>query len=167
MPDVIFGGVPIVLHAGPPAQSDSPVLGESLVRLALGSLVKMSHFKKAGGSISGSGWMPPGLDGLDYDHQLELRLTAHESISGVGLVYALTGTPRPDVAPWALALVGDELESASCTLSGSSVTVAPVAGASRYYVQWMPVYTVFANKPVKSVDPATNTWTWQLDWQEV
>ncbi len=166
MPDVIFGGLPIVRHAGPPSQSDSPVLGEGLVRLALGTGVKMTHFFKAGGSISGSGWMPPGLDGLDYSHPLELRLTSQESMTDTGLVFPLTSTPRPDVAPWAIALVNGEWEQANCSFNDGVVTVEAVPGAVIYNVQWMPVYMVFASKPQKSMDPATATFGWQIDWQE-
>lgn len=167
MPDVIFGGLPIVLHAGAPSQSDSPLLGEAVVRLGLGAGVKMTHWGKAAGSISGSGWMPPGLDGLDYSQPLELRLTSQECMTAAGLVYELTSTPRDDVAPWAQALVDGEWESAECEFSDGIVTVTAVAGATLYTVQWMPIYTVFASKPPKSLDPATAAFGWQIDWQEV
>lgn len=167
MPEVILGGVPIVLHAGTPSQSDSPVLGESVIRLGLGSGVKQTHFFKAGGSISGSGWMPPGLDGLDYSQPLELRLTMQRSVTGPGLVFELTSVPRDDVAPWALALVGGEWEPAECTFEDGVVTVVAVAGATLYCVQWMPVYQVFASAPPNSMDPSTATFGWQIDWQEV
>ncbi|PTQ70350.1 hypothetical protein [Pseudomonas sp. GV071] len=167
MPDVIFGGLPIVLHAGPPAQSDASVLGEGLVRLGLGGGVKMTHFFKAGGSISGSGWMPPGLDGLDYSQPLELRLTSQECVVGDGLVYPLTSTPRDDVEPWAQALINGEWETAECTVAAGVVTVVAMPGATIYMVQWLPMYTVFASKPQKSMDPSTSVFTWQIDWQEV
>lgn len=171
MPDVIFGGLPIVLHAGPPAQSDAPVLGEAVVRLGLGTATKMTHFFKAGGTISGSGWMPPGLDGLDYSQPLELRLTMQKSMTGPGLVYELTSTPRDDVPPWAMALVGGEWEHAESTFSASVVTVDAVARATMYTVQWMPVYQVFASAPPNSMDPSmdpsTAAFGWQIDWQEI
>lgn len=167
MPDVIFGGLPIVLHAGPPAQSDAPVLGEAVVRLGLGTATKMTHFFKAGGTISGSGWMPPGLDGLDYSQPLELRLTSQESMTDPGLVFPLTSTPRDDVAPWAQALLDGEWERAESSFAAGVVTVEAVAGATMYMVQWMPVYMVFASKPPKSMDPSTAAFGWQIDWQEI
>lgn len=167
MPDVIFGGLPIVLHAGAPSQSDSPLLGEAVVRLALGTGVKMTHWSKAAGTISGSGWMPPGLDGLDYSQPLELRLTSQECMTAAGLVYALTSTPRADVEPWAQALVDGEWEPAVCSYADGVATVLAVPGAILYSVQWMPSYMVFASKPPKSMDPATAAFGWQIDWQEV
>ena len=47
LPLVTLGGVPIVLHAGAPDQSDTPLLGEAVVRLSGGEGVKMTHWGKA------------------------------------------------------------------------------------------------------------------------
>lgn len=170
MVNVTLGGVPIVLHAGAPAQSDEPLLGEALVRMSEGSLVKMHHWVKAAGSISLTGWMPPGLDGLDYSQPLVLCLTAQEAMTGAGLVFALTSAPRPDVAPWALALLGDvngEWVRTPCAYAAGVATVTAVVGAELYTVQWMPMYSVFASKPPKSTDPSTGSFGSQIDWQEI
>lgn len=170
MANVTLGGLPIVLHAGVPAQSDEPLLGEAVVRMSEGAGVKMTHWNKAAGSISLAGWMPPGLDGLDYSQPLLLCLTAQECVVGAGLVFALTSTPRPDVAPWALALVGGEYGEwvrAACTYAAGVATVTAVAGAELYMVQWMPMYSVFASKPPKSTGPSTGSFGSQIDWQEV
>jgi hypothetical protein len=167
MVNITLGGLPIVLHAGAPMQSDDPLLGEAVVRMSEGAAVKMTHWAKAAGSISLAGWMPPGLDGLDYSQPLILCLTAQEAMTGAGLVFALTSTPRPDVLPWAQALVGDDWQAAECVTAAGVVTVTAVAGATLYCVQWMPMYSVFASKPPKSTDPSTASFGTQIDWQEI
>ncbi|WP_268797514.1 hypothetical protein [Pseudomonas huanghezhanensis] len=167
LPLVTLGGVPIVLHAGAPDQSDTPLLGETVVRLSGGAGVKMTHWGKASGSISGQGWMPPGLDGLDYSQPLELRLTSQECIVGDSLSYALTSLVRPDTSPKAFALVGSEWVQTSCELDGSIATAGQVIGGTKYMIQWMPVYNVFASKPPKSMSAAQATFGWSIAWEEI
>jgi len=58
----MLGGVEIVVHAGVPEQADAPVVAETIIRMGQGGGVKLTHFRKAGGTISGQGWMPPGLE---------------------------------------------------------------------------------------------------------
>lgn len=167
MVNVTLGGLPIVLHAGAPTQSDAPVLGEAVVRMSQGAGVKMTHFYKAGGSISLAGWMPPGLDGLDYSQPLTLCLTAQECMVDTGLVFTLTSTPRPDVAPWALAMIGGDWVRADCAYVDGVATVSAVAGAALYMVQWMPTYSVFASKPPKSTDTGGGAFGSEIVWEEV
>lgn len=162
-PKIMLGGVPIVLHAGAPAQSIERLGGEAVVRLSDGKAVKMTHWGKASGSISGDGWMPPGLDGLDYSQPLELRLTQPDCITGTATTVTLTSTPRPDVAPWALALVGDQWQATPCSVGEGVATLTAVTGAELYALYWMPVYSVFVGKPGKSLS-ATHGWT--INWEE-
>jgi hypothetical protein len=166
VPLVTLGGVPIVLHAGAPDQSDTPLLGETVVRLSGGAGVKMTHWGKASGAISGQGWMPPGLDGLDYSQPLELRLTSQECIVGDGRAYMLTSLPRPDTEPAAFALLGAEWVQVGCSLEDGVATANALAGASKYMIQWMPVYSVFASKPPKSMSASQSTFGWSIAWEE-
>jgi hypothetical protein len=167
LPLITLGGVPIVLHAGAPDQSDTPLLGETVIRLSGGEGVKMTHWGKAAGAITGQGWMPPGLDGLDYSQPLELRLTSQECIVGEGQLYTLTSQPRPDSEPRAFALVGADWAETSCDVFDGTAQVGLVVGATRYMVQWMPVYRVFASKPPKSQSSAQSTFGWTINWEEV
>ncbi|SEI17231.1 hypothetical protein SAMN05216581_3335 [Pseudomonas asplenii] len=169
---ITLGGIPIVLHAGAPDQSDNPLLGESVVRLSGGEGVKMTHWAKAAGSITGQGWMPPGLDGLDYSQPLELRLTLQESVVSEGRAVALTSRPRPDKDPWAMALVGMEWVETDCTVdvdgTGAAVATAGlVVGATRYMVAWLPVYNVFASKPPKNLSTGVGQFGWTINWEEI
>lgn len=167
LPLVTLGGVPIVLHAGAPDQSDTPLLGEAVVRLSGGEGVKMTHWGKAAGTVSGSGWMPPGLDGLDYSQPLVLMLTSQECIVGDGQTHTLTSLPRPDKAPWAFGLVGSQWVSTSCSMLGSVATADLVVGATKYMIQWMPIYNVFASKPPKTQSSGQGSFGWTIAWEEV
>jgi hypothetical protein len=166
-PQLMLGGVAIVLHAGAPVLSEEAIGGETLLRMSDGAAQKMTHWQKAAGTIDGQGWMPPGLDGLDYSQPLELRSTQPSTIQGAGLAYTLTSTPRPDVEPWAFALVGDQWVATPCNTVGDQATVTAVTGATAYQVWWMPVYSVFAARPPKSQDSATATYSWSISWEEV
>lgn len=163
---ITLGGVPIVLHAGAPVLTEEPIGGETLLRMSDGAAVKMTHWQRMAGSISGQGWMPPGLDGLDYSAPLELRSTLVNNMVGAGLVYALTGTPRPDQLPWARALVGDQWLSTACSTVDGVVTVTAMAGAALYQVSWMPIYSVYAARPPKSQDSGTASHSWSIAWEE-
>ena len=162
-----LGGVPLVIDSGAPDQSSDPLLGESVVRLGLGSGVKMTHWGKAAGSISLTGLIPLGLDGLDFSGPLLLKLTMPECITGPGLVHELTSTPRDDVAPWAYALVDGDYQRTPCVLAAGFVTVTAVSGAELYTVEWMPMYTVFVPHPPKSYSAGGRRFTGSIEWEEV
>lgn len=164
---LMLGGVPIGLHSGAPAITDGKLGGGTgRFRLSGGTAVKMERWSRRAGTISGQGWMPPALDGLDFTGPLELRSTKVRSVSGAGLVYTLPCTPRPDAAPWAFALVGRQWVPAPCSTVGRVTTVTPVAGALRYQVWCMPIYSVMVEPPEESQDNGTATHSWTLNWEE-
>ncbi|WP_213662856.1 hypothetical protein [Stutzerimonas stutzeri] len=160
---IMLGGVPIVPHAGAPEQSEEAIGGSTVLRMSDGAAVKMQHWQRTGGTISGTGLMPPGLDGLDYSQPLELRSMQVSNIVGAGPAFTLTSTPRPDHAPWAHALVDGRWLRTACSYNAGVVTVTPVAGATDYQVSWLPVYSVFANRPPKSQGASHS---WSITWEE-
>lgn len=165
-PRIMLGGVPIVLHAGAPVLSEEPIGGETSMRMSDGALVSTTHWERMSGSISGNGWMPPGLHGLDYRQPLELRSTKVHSIVGAGLAHTLRGTPRPDVAPWGQALVGDDWINTPCTVLDGVATLSAVPSATLYRVCWMPVYSVKARRPSETQDSGTASHSWSITWEE-
>lgn len=166
-PKIMLGGIPIVLHAGAPEQAEEAIGGETLLRMSDGTGIPMTHWQKMAGSISGQGWMPPGLDGLDYSQPLELRTTQVNSMQGTGLVYTLPSTPRPDHAPWGMALIGNDWRPTTCNTVDGVATVTAVAGAAAYQVWWMPVYSVKAMRPPKQQSSASATHSWSIPWEEL
>lgn len=164
-PRITLGGVPIDIRAGEVSESDDPITADVVVRMGQGGGVKLTHWRKAAGTINGGGGlMPVALDGLDYSQPLELRLTSPETMSGVGTSFLLHCDPRPDKAPWAYAEVAGQQVRTPCVALGRAVTVTAVAGAERYIVQWMPKYWVFAKKPPRE---RSRSYAWSILWEEV
>jgi len=164
---ITLGGIPIVLHAGAPELSEEAIGGETLLRMSDGAGVAQTHWQKMAGSISGQGWMPPGLDGLDYSQPLELRSTQVNSMQGTGLAYTLPSTPRPDQAPWAFALIGDDWHATPCSTVDGLATLTALAGAEAYQVWWMPVYSVKAQRPPKQQSSSSASHSWSIAWEEL
>ncbi|WP_448682583.1 hypothetical protein [Pseudomonas nicosulfuronedens] len=167
LPMVMLGGVPILMDAGTVSQSITPLGGPEIVRLSGGVGVPMTHWQRSAIALSASGWMPPGLDGIDYTQPLELRCTKHLSIVSTGTNIEIIGTPRPDFPPWALALVGKEWVETPLVLTGNAAEVTAVPGATAYQVCWMPVFTVSAKRPQGDMDPSANVHGWQINCEEL
>ena len=171
MVHLTLGGIPIILHAGAPSQSyETEAAGEAEVRLSKGALITMTSFRKEVISLDGAGWMGPGFDGLDFREVQELRCTQPKRQSGrtaADRVMTLRATPRPDAEPWGWALVGDHWVEAAVSMVGPVATVAEVAGASLYSVQYMPVYWVKCSPPPEAFDASDNTYKWQIVAREV
>ncbi|MFF6516673.1 hypothetical protein ACET4U_04970 [Pseudomonas aeruginosa] len=83
IPNVMLGGIPIVIHGGAPqCQYQAVDGGVERLRLSGGAAVQMTHWRKTAITISGSGWIGTGMLGLDFDSPLELRCNASLGISG-------------------------------------------------------------------------------------
>lgn len=167
MPHIKLGGVELTLHSGAPSESEDPIGGDSVVRMSDGTGVPMSHWSKMSGSISGTGFAPPGLSGLDFRQPQELRTTQVSNISGDGPEFELTSTPRDDVAPWAFAKVGKELVEVACSYDAGVATVDEVPGAEFYQVWWYPVYTVKARLSKAQTSAAPVEHSWSIAWEEL
>lgn len=161
---LMLGGIAIQLQAGAIELTEQAIGGESSVRLSNGALVTMRHFEKMSGTISASGWMPPGLDGLDYSGPLELRSTKVRTQQGAGPTFNLQFTPRADKAPWAFAVLSDNrLVPVACSTVARVVTVATIPGALAYQVWAMPQYSVKCSRPTESQGTQHG---WSISWEE-
>ena len=164
-PRITLGGIPIDIRNGEVSEADDPLTAAVVVRMGEGGGVKLTHWKKAAGSIAGAGgWIPAALDGLDYSQPLELLLTSPETMAQLDTEFVLHCDFRPDKEPWAYAEVDGSPVRTPCTAVGRNVTVTPVVGAARYIVQWMPRYWVFAEKPPRE---RSRSYAWSIPWEEV
>jgi hypothetical protein len=167
--DVMLGGVPIRLHAGLPVQRYAPLGDGPILRRSKGAGVKFSHWTERWAiSVSGSGWMGPGLAGLNYRQPLELRCTQQMEVRTTALSTTIPGTVRPDKAPWCLAYTGrDWVPTPVAYNAGTKVaTITPLAGALEYQVCWMPVFTVLMGRPERGLDPGANSHDWAFTAEE-
>lgn len=170
IPPLTLGGVPLVIHAGAQELSCDELRGSALVRMGEGSAVQMTHWSgKRSGTIGAAGWMPPGLDGLDYSQPLELLSVQQETITGPANAVALRSEPRADHAPWALALLGRNWVSTPCAYDAGIATATPVAGATLYCISWFPKITVFVTPPRKTLNRGNNATPhgWSITFEEV
>lgn len=163
---LMLGGIEILPHAGAPELGDNAIGGSTVLRMSNGAGVKMTRWEKLAFTISAEGFVPPALDGLNYKEPLEFRSNQVSSMQKDTREFTLISTPRPDYAPWAYAVVGNQLQRAPVTVEGNVVTVADVPGARLYQVWWFPVYSVLASRPTKSQSPASGRWGWSLVMEE-
>ncbi|MCY1211421.1 hypothetical protein D9M72_231320 [compost metagenome] len=164
---VELGGIPIRTFAGAPRQSYSALGGATLLRRSKGRAVRMQHWVKESITVSGLGWMGPGLDGLDFSQPLELRCTKPMELETTALTGTLPSLPRPDVAPWAFAWVAGELVRTPVVVVGTAFTLTAVPAATAYRLHWLPVFTVFCQKPERGMEAGDNTHDWSFTAEEV
>lgn len=167
-PQVELGGIPIAIVAGAISQQYEP-LGDGVIRRrSRGAPVKFRHWDLRWViSVSGSGWMGPGLAGLDFDQPLELRCTAPMELSTEALTTSIPTQVRPDHLPWVYAVVGGQLRRTGLSFDAGEVTIDPVSGAERYVVQWMPVFTVLMSRPSSGLDQGARSSSWSFTAEEV
>lgn len=165
LPPLMLGGIPLQLHAGSVELSEQVLGGESNLRLSGGRLVTQRHWERMAGTISGAGFTPPGLDGLDFAAHHELRSTKPRAVQSSGTVFTLPADPRPDKAPWCWAYFPNgEWVATACVTAGRDVTATPVPGAVTYQVWFLPAYRVKCSRPTEGRSGAN--YNWSLNWEE-
>jgi hypothetical protein len=166
---LVLGGIAIWPAAGPIRQSYEPIGGSSVLRMSLGAAVKLTHWSRTRTSASGSGWLDPGLDALDYSQPLELLCVKPRAMDGTGTAFTLPSADqrRSDVQPWGLARVGDRWTETALVLAGDEAQLTAVAGATAYRVCWYPRYVVFTSGLVSEFDDNTGRYDWSLSAEQV
>ncbi|GGC87462.1 hypothetical protein [Halopseudomonas salina] len=156
---LMLGGVRIAHQSGWPNVTYEPEGGTSSVRLSEGKLVEMSHWEKMRISISGSGLMGAGLEGVDFRSDLDLWSIKAMRLNTASLTATLTTEVRPDAPVWCDALLEDGREQRTpVTMDGRVATITPVADAVQYSIGWLPRFTVRCRRPTESSETRTNDW---------
>lgn len=166
---LVLGGVAIWPGSGPIRQIYEPIGGSSVLRMSLGDAVKLTHWRRTRIAASGSGWLDPGLDALDYSQPLELLCVKPREMSGTDRTFVLPPAEqrRPDVAPWGLARVGDRWVETTVAVAGDQAQLTIVPGALAYRLCWFPRYVVFTDGPVSDFDASTGRYDWSLTAEQV
>ncbi len=153
-------------------QQYEPLGGDAIFRTASGLGIKQSTWRKTRVVTSGRGWVPDGLDSLDFNQSLVLRCIApraHHLPSGL-LESVLPMQPRRDSGhrPWGVAWLSPGVSvPVAVTTLGRSVSVQPVAGAIRYSVHYLPELLVWGTRPQQSGDLGSASYRWSLVCEEV
>ena len=136
-------------------QRYEPLGGEAILRAVSGRGILQRTWRKTRVITSGSGWVPSGLQSLDFDAQHAVACIVPETIPAVFATRQATlpTTWRADAghAPYGLAqLPGGQTVEAAATLAGNVATVAAVAGAVAYQVGYYPLLTCWLLRPTRS-----------------
>lgn len=164
-----LGGLVIpVQAAGDISQTFEHIGGFTLHRMLNGAGVPQSHWRKLKTTITGSGWVPPGLAGLDYDATHVLKSVAARSLQATGNVITVPAARRTDTgyAPTGYAIVDGRYVSTPLVLVTNTATLTVVAGAQGYGVRYWPQFTVSA-RFTEDTRPVGASWSWRIEAEEV
>jgi hypothetical protein len=149
-------------------QRYEPIGGETILRTISGRGIMQRTWRKTRVVTSGSGWVPSGIQSLDFETQQEVACIAPETVPAD---FATRQVEIPWVwrsdgghLPYGLAqLPGGNTVGASVTMAGDVATVAAVAGAVAYQVGYYPVLTCWLLRPNRS----NTDHAWELIAEEV
>ena len=172
MTDLVFtlGGVRVPIHAALDfRQSYESIGGYSTRRMTDGTLVKQGQWLKLKTTIQANGWIPAGLDGLDYSQSLVMQCVSPKSIVSASNVMTLPAARRADSGydPAGWALVAGEWVSTPVNLVVNTATLTIVSGATQYRVMFYPEISVLADPPRQAGDMSGAQYSWQLTAEEV
>lgn len=154
-------------------QSYEPIGGEAISRAIGGLGIKQTTWKKWRTTISGSGWIPAGLDSLDPAAQLVIGCIVPRAVPCVFATRQATlpAARRNDSGhlPWGQALLADgSLVTTTASLAGDVATVASVPGAVAYRALYLPSLTCWlTHRPTDSGNRSDASYRWEIVAEEV
>lgn len=145
-------------------QQIETVGGRSALRFANGASLRQVAWQKLRVTLSGDGWVPLGIDALDFGSTMTLKCGLPAALrNGTGVI-TLPAERRTDAGytPYARAhLPTGDVETA-VGLVGNVATCTTVAGAVSYTVSYYPELTVWADPPAQNFDGAGAATSWEL-----
>lgn len=150
------------------SQRYEPFGGEAILRACSGRGIKQMTYTRTRIITSGGGWVPSGLQALDFTAQHAVACIAPETVPAdlITREATLPATRRADTGhvPYGLAqLAGGQTVEAGCTVVDDLATVAEVTGAVAYQVGYYPLLTCWVLRPTRSGPEAA----WELIAEEV
>jgi hypothetical protein len=144
-------------------QSDYEQVGIGDVRRAHSNkaLVDANANIKYATRVSGSGWMSPGLDGLNF--KLPVRMNCIQPLCQQTSGGAITPirSKRADIAAWCFAMTASGLVKTTL----STWTPVAVTGALYYLIYFYPVLDGYARYS-GGIDQGGGSFNWTLDFEE-
>lgn len=157
------------------SQSYEPLQASVIHRMGSGGTAKRQTLwtGKLRTVISGQGWCPPGLSGLDVTQSVDLWCVAEQSkLGGVADINIGASTRRRSdtgFEPRAFGIVGiDRVSTSLSVATNGDCSITPVTGATHYQVTWCPRLTVFVVQPItESTDTGAALMSWELVAEEI
>lgn len=163
-----IGATTIIPHAGFDIRQSYDMLQARYARRAMnGNLRVQQRWQKLQSSISGSGWLPDGLDGINLALFYDVSCIQPLSADAAGNIIAVPRVFRSDApyAPQGIAIVNDEPVPTTLALVGNVATLDTVAGASRYQVLYYPIITGMLSI-ARQFDDANGVSGWTIEVEE-
>ncbi len=150
-------------------QSYEMIGGTITKRMQSGRAIKQTHFNKIRTVLSGQGWLPVGLDGLNYSEPQTLKCAAPRAISSTVNEFTIPSARRGDYGfePRGYALVACDLVETIIILNTDIVTLDIIQGATSYQVHYYPELLVFAEPPQIQGNMSGAEFSWTLTCEEV
>lgn len=141
--------------------------GREILRSKNGTGILASRWEKASVSISGSGWIPDGLDGIDEDDVHDIHCIHWLSAASTSNVITIPRTFRTDdYAPQGIAIVNGNAVETTVALAGNVATLGTVTGATQYQISYCPVITSIIRRINRDYDQQSHTWSWSIEAEE-
>lgn len=165
----VLGGIQIPILARLEFTQTYELIGGTVTqRMQSGKAIKQTHFNKLRTVLSGQGWMPAGLDGLDYSNPLLLKCAAPRCISNTNPQFTIPSARRTDLefTPKGYLLLNGELLETAITIQTDIVRFDSVPNAL-YQVHYYPEILVFVDPPQTQGNMASAEFSWSLTCEEV
>jgi hypothetical protein len=153
-------------------QSYQPIGGEVVRRAMSGRGIKQMTWQKLRVTTSGTGWIPAGIDSLDFSQQMTLKCVVPRSIPANFSTRQATlpAARRSDgkFIPYGLAIMPDgQAVLTAAAIAGNVATLDAVTGAVAYKACYYPQLTVWAFRPPISGNRAEAAHRWEVVCEEV
>lgn len=138
-------------------------------RMQSGRAIKQTHFSKLRTVLSGMGWSPVGLDGLDYSKPLLLKCAVPQGVTSLNTQIFVTAKRRrdPGFEAKGYGLVNGQWAETSTNIGANIVELIPVEFATLYQVVYYPEILVFAEPPHVQGNVSGAEFSWSLSCEEI
>jgi hypothetical protein len=170
LPTLKIAGIEIPLEVYPVSQGYSRVDGgSSLLRKMNGAGLEQTNWSRLATKISGKGWAPVALAGVDWSAAVQIDCVQPRAIASATNSATLPTARRSDLTDnvFARAIVASRLVETPVSLAGDVATATAVTGATGYQFHYYPKLSCISRGPVEDLDLETGSYGWSLDAQEV
>lgn len=169
--DLVIGSVTMPKHTLLNfSQSYQDLNARSVRRLADGTAnIRETWSGKIKTDISASGWIPPGLAGLDFSQELTIKCAEPRASSSNTNSVTIPAARRSDISLKAWAIVdGEPVETTISDVTNNVVTIDTVAGENGgYRVDYYPEFTATINPPTESLNASAAEYSWSITAEQV
>lgn len=152
-------------------QTYEPMGGESILRTMSGTGIKQVTWSRLRTTISGGGWSPPGLGGIDTTLQQSVAcIIPRTVIANDSRQATLPAARRSDAGaePWAWAILPDgSVINTGLAMAGNLATAEEITGAVGYQILYYPLLTCWVSRPTESGVRGDATYRWEITCEEV